>query len=851
LENVITIIKDYNNVFHLNEGAGIEIKENGDFIEARKFIISMKELKFSKEFYIVIKNKKFDNGFKDLETYTSFVIFKDENVIKYVEKELNIMLPNNISEQEIVRTDILFNIKRFSMRYNKSISFKENCILYTLSLNNLDYFHSLNGLMTFLVQHNIKLKQLISERNEVLLWLEKEIIINMPNSQNIDFVIDILRGKLKIDNLIKYMIFNNIFKDYKESDKETIGKPVEVCFIEYKLSQENLLCLIKQYNLYLAEIDILVLRKQKNLSLFDEDNDFMYVVNKISGVLQVEYDVLIKRINNMISDKLDLNFDEVQSYINLMIDKFEPLFELEADKKNYLINLKRLMYKLKIMLDSKVDFSTLDEWIYYYITTYLTVNNDLIKDDNVFRLIEDLRIDENIKDSFINRTKNKVDEVNSNYEKYLYNNYNKLLDRKDILFNSFRTVTENYSNDKIVVIVIDCLRWDIWNIIKNILENYGYSQMNQNCAVVSMIPSVTSISRLSLFAVNKYKNIISEKLNKTLPFNVNDEEKHMKRYFHNKKIVFGNGGKNTFNEIIEKEADLYTFIFTDGDEVFHGLKDINEDVISAMFKLQLENIINKIEQKFNDDITLVIATDHGSININQSKVISLDHAIKNYFEHYNIKYDIHGKYVKIFSEQEVSKSIYDEMNDYFTSQGEWHVIRKDNMDNFALPNKDEKHNILFYLIAKYGFHIGGIRGSNVHGGLSMNETIIPFVVMKKKHSEIKRLIIDISGELVTNTISKISITVINENNFDVKNLRLSMHPLYFEKVIDFISSHEKVIFEENIIPSIEGIIINKMESTYMKMGNIIKEKYELKLEVKANIKTRISDSVKKSRSLDL
>ena len=33
-----------------------------------------------------------------------------------------------------------------------------------------------------------------------------------------------------------------------------------------------------------------------------------------------------------------------------------------------------------------------------------------------------------------------------------------------------------YSNEKTVLLVIDAMRWDIWEIAQNILEGHGYVQ---------------------------------------------------------------------------------------------------------------------------------------------------------------------------------------------------------------------------------------------------------------------------------------------------------------------------------------------------------------------------------------
>ena len=54
---------------------------------------------------------------------------------------------------------------------------------------------------------------------------------------------------------------------------------------------------------------------------------------------------------------------------------------------------------------------------------------------------------------------------------------------------------------------------------------------NKDDFLVAMIPTITSISRLSLFSGNKYKTIIDEKMNNVYEYDYRDESKHLKKDF--------------------------------------------------------------------------------------------------------------------------------------------------------------------------------------------------------------------------------------------------------------------------------------------------------------------------------
>lgn len=849
----VKIIKDFYDIHELGSEHGINVRSNADFINARIAIEQLKVQKYNVSFEIIIKNRKFKNGFYDLECFTEFVSTVKVSAREMIQDRLKIELPSYISEKDIISCGLIKGIKKFSNIYDKSLSFEQNSILFVFELDSLYYFNSKNEILNFVINNKRKLRDLIEDRNVVLNWLRDEIIRNSTDTNEITLFLDLLQGKLKMDNLLRSIVFNYAFRNYKEFDKETIGRPYKGLNDNVTISEEHLGQLLKEYENYVSELNDIIRFKSRQISIFASDNNLQYIINKVSGLFEAEYEILFSRFNDELLNNFVANSDQIQSYINILMDRFALLFYFKPSIKSKLIELSVLLDKLNKLFNMRYDFDNFKEWARFYINDYLNVYNYLVPSENIYSLLEKANIDSEIKKNLEVKIRGKIDDINTKYEEFLFNNYYRMHQNNNNITTSgaLNNITTYYNKSKVILLVIDAMRWDMWKIIKSIFEDSGYVQINDNSSILSMIPSVTSVSRLSLFAVNKFKNIISDKINGNFSFAFWDEEKHFKRYFTGKKIEFANGGKDHFNDLIQKDADIYTFIYTDADELFHGLKDINKDIIKAVFDNQIRNIIDRVEKKFNEPVKIIIATDHGSIDIDNSTSISLEYPIKKFFEHYKIKFDTHGKYLRIFSEKKVTPEIYKEIFDYFNSSGRWHIIEEKDMDKYALPNREVGNEVLMYLIAKYGYHIGGVKGNNVHGGFSMNETIIPFAILEKKSLITKELKISVEGELTAKTLSKLEITVFNDNDYDVYDLKLKMKPIYFEKIISLIPRNSSFTFNVSILQEQEGIINNSIETSYMRMGKEVTQSYRVSIDVKEDPKSRISNSVKKSRSLDL
>ena len=302
--------------------------------------------------------------------------------------------------------------------------------------------------------------------------------------------------------------------------------------------------------------------KKPQISLFADDNDIFYKLKNSSGATQCEYIHILNEIMQETSKDLFGQLNETESHINLLNEKFGVLLSLNESSKNLSKQIVRFVSKLKNL--NKIDFEKADinEWICFYVNDYLSINDDLDEKNNVFILLEDLDIDSDIKLIIKEKLHQYIDKINARYERYVFENYPRILSEHKITISSvLHDISKHTSKGKVILFLVDAMRWDIWVILEKIFEDFGYEKTNDHNGLLSMIPSVTGVSRLSLFAGNSYKNIVYDKANNMYPFDFRDEKGHLLNYFSNKKLLYTIGGTESFNSIIKEDADIYVLFF--------------------------------------------------------------------------------------------------------------------------------------------------------------------------------------------------------------------------------------------------------------------------------------------------
>ena len=331
-------------------------------------------------------------------------------------------------------------------------------------------------------------------------------------------------------------------------------------------------------------------------------------------------------------------------------------------------------------------------------------------------------------------------EWNIEFIKYIEANYAKWLhaDKRPILspdLTSKYLIPELKQKKKVLFIVVDCMRLDQWMLIEpliaefyNIKRDYYYS----------ILPSATPFSRNAIFA-----GMFPDEIHRVYPDNyVSSDEGSLNKYeekFLNdnlarsgvrleKQAKYFKFYNNTSAETVVKriadyfDSSLVTMVFNFLDILAHGrsnnviLKEIagTESAFRSLMKSWFIHspLFTLLKEFAAKDFTVIVTTDHGSILCKKGTVA-------------------HGK-------RDTSTNLRYKYGDNLNSnQKESMLIKKP--DQYRLPMMSiattyilAKENYYFVYPNNYNEMVRQFQNSFQHGGVSIEEMIIPITVMTPK-----------------------------------------------------------------------------------------------------------------------
>jgi len=290
--------------------------------------------------------------------------------------------------------------------------------------------------------------------------------------------------------------------------------------------------------------------------------------------------------------------------------------------------------------------------------------------------------------------------------------------------------------EKVFFLLIDNLRFDQWRIIRPFIEDY-YT-MDKDDVFCSILPTATQYARNSIFA-----GLMPSEIDKLYPdIWLNDDEEgnkneheeellnmQLKRLGINKKVyyqkVFNNkqGQKIVDNLSQILENDLSAIVFNFIDMLSHARTEmqmvkelaIDDSAYRSITKSWFEHSSLKalLEKLSEENVKVVITTDHGTIRVNNAiKVVGDRKTTTNlrYKQGRNLSY----KEKEVFEIKNPEKVFLPKSN-----MSSRYIFAK-NTDFFAYPNN-------------YNHYVGYYKNTYQHGGVSLEEMLIPIVVMSPKN----------------------------------------------------------------------------------------------------------------------
>ncbi len=508
-----------------------------------------------------------------------------------------------------------------------------------------------------------------------ILWADDEIDLLKPH-------IIFLQGK-------NYDVIT--CKSGQEALEELQKSRVDIIFLDENMPGISGLETLNEIKIIDSSIPVVMITKSEEEFIMEEA-----IGSKIA-------DYLIKPVNpNQILLSLKKNLDHSR-------------LVSEKTTANYQQEFRKIAMDLSMV-------NSVEEWVELYKKLiYWELRLEEIEDNSMFEILESQKA-----------------EANNHFGKFVDKNYADWFDgdgpvMSHTLFKE--CILPEIGDTPTLLVVIDNLRYDQWYAFEDTVGSF-YKKTKED-SYFSILPTATQYARNAIFS-----GLTPLDMEKRYPdWWKNDTDEGGKNLFEDKflgaqikrlgldikweyhKITSLKQGKNlSQNFKTQKDNDLTVIVYNFVDMLSHSktemevIKELasNDKAYRSLTQSWFKNspLLEIIQQAQQLGMKLIITTDHGTINVKQpSKVIG-------------------DKETSLNLRYKTGRSLTYEDKDVLAAQdpAQIHLPRINMSSSFIFA----KNDLFFAYPNNYNHYVSYYRNTYQHGGVSLEEMIIPFVVLTPK-----------------------------------------------------------------------------------------------------------------------
>lgn len=301
----------------------------------------------------------------------------------------------------------------------------------------------------------------------------------------------------------------------------------------------------------------------------------------------------------------------------------------------------------------------------------------------------------------------------------------------------------------VFVIVIDNFNFKHARHVISLFNQRGFSLAHEPTPMVAMVPTATEISKKCLFAAQPEYTEICRAGYESLVESVWSEVVDGRRFVYTPNLeALSSVDINNTQGVVLNYMPIDASLHKDENEI--GMSHSEE--VRLYLERLVEVVVQTIEQHRLQDVVVCIASDHGSTKIPAGAHNVID---QKYYQGKAV--DRHHRYIDIGDAQASNPIDYDRANCYVIQRSRYGADKS-------------------YLIArKYYRFIDTNETIYVHGGLTPEEVIVPFLSIVPQPVSAEKPILDLLTNVVRFSVrSNLGLEIANPNSLVIENLELTV-----------------------------------------------------------------------------